>query len=115
VIPLRMTGDIARPRLSLDTQMVKDNLKNSLRQGGVTKALDTFQGLLKGKDQKTAAQGSPNDAANSAQPAGEKAAESKPAEAKPGLEGFFKGIMDQVKEKKKEPKPDEGQKPPSKQ
>ena len=59
VIPLRMTGDIARPRLSLDTQMVKDNLKNSLRQGGVTKVLDTFQGLLKNKDQKAAAQPSP--------------------------------------------------------
>ena len=38
VIPLRMTGDIARPRLSLDTQMVKENFKNSLRQGGVTKS-----------------------------------------------------------------------------
>src|SRR4029453_8454804 len=103
VIPLRMTGDIARPRLSLDTQMVKENLKNSLRQGGVTKVLDTFQGLLKNKDQKAAAQ-TPNDPANSAQPAGEKPAEPKPAEAKPGLEGLFKGIMDQMKEKKKEPK-----------
>jgi len=103
VIPLRMTGDIARPRLSLDSQMVKENLKNSLRQGGVTKALGTFQGLLKGKDQKAAAQPAANDPANSAQPAGEKPAEPKPA-AKPGLEGLFKGIMDQVKEKKKEPK-----------
>ena len=103
VIPLRMTGDIARPRLSLDTQMVKENLKNSLRQGGVTKALDTFQGLLKSKDQKAAAQPSPDEPANSAQPAGEKPAEPKPA-AKPGLEGLFQGIMDQVKEKKKEPK-----------
>jgi uncharacterized protein involved in outer membrane biogenesis len=103
VIPLRMTGDIARPRLSLDTQMVKENLKNSLRQGGVTKALDTFQGLLKSKDQKAAAQPSPEAPANSAQPAGEKPAEPKPA-AKPGLEGLFQGIMDQVKEKKKEPK-----------
>jgi len=103
VIPLRMTGDIARPRLSLDMQMVKDNLKNSLRQGGVTKALDTFQGLLKSKDQKAAAQSSPDDPANSAQPTSEKPAEPKPA-AKPGLEGLFKGIMDQVKEKKKEPK-----------
>jgi len=105
VIPLRMTGDIARPRLSLDTQMVKENLKNSLRQGGgVTKALDTFQGLLKSKDQKAAAQPSPDAPANSAQPpAGEKPAEPKPA-AKPGLEGLFQGIMDQVKEKKKEPK-----------
>jgi uncharacterized protein involved in outer membrane biogenesis len=103
VIPLRMTGDIARPRLSLDTQMVKENLKNSLRQGGVTKALDTFQGLLKGKDQKAAAQPSPEAPANSAQPAGEKPAEPKPA-AKAGLEGLFQGIMDQVKEKKKEPK-----------
>ena len=103
VIPLRMTGDIARPRLSLDTQMVKENLKNSLRQGGVTKALDTFQGLLKSKDQKAAAQPSPGEPANSAQPAGEKPAEPKPA-AKPGLEGLFQGIMDQMKEKKKEPK-----------
>ncbi|HEU0006960.1 MAG TPA: AsmA family protein [Terriglobia bacterium] len=103
VIPLRMTGDIARPKLSLDTQMVKENLKNSLRQGGVTKALDTFQGLLKSKDQKAAAQPSPDAPANSAQPTGEKAAEPKPA-AKPGLEGLFQGIMDQVKEKKKEPK-----------
>jgi len=110
VIPLRMTGDIARPRLSLDTQMVKENLKNSLRQGGVTKALDTFQGLLKGKDQKTAAQPAPNDPANSAQPAGEKPAEPKPG-AKPGLEGLFKGIMDQVKEKKKEPKKEEPKEP----
>ncbi len=99
VIPLRMTGDIARPRLSLDSQMVKDNLKNSLRQGGVTKALDTFQGLLKSKDQKAAAQPAKNDPATSGQPSGEK-----PAEPKPTLEGLFKGIMDQVKEKKKEPK-----------
>ena len=67
--------------------MVKDNLKTSLRQGGVTKALDTFQGLLKGKDQKTTAQPEPNDPVSSAQPAGEKPAEPKPAEAKPGLEG----------------------------
>jgi len=104
VIPLRMTGDIARPKLSLDTQMVKENLKNSLRQGGgVTKALDTFQGLLKSKDQKAAAQPSPDASANSAQPTGEKPAEPKPA-AKPGLEGLFQDIMDQVKEKKKEPK-----------
>jgi len=108
VIPLRMTGDISRPRLSLDSQMVKENLVKSLRQGGVTKALDTFQGLLKSKEQKTAAQ--QDDPASSAQPAGEKPAgepkqdEAKPAEAKPGLEGLFKGIMDQVKEKKKEPK-----------
>lgn len=105
VIPLRMIGDIARPRLSLDTQMVKDNLKSSLRQGGVTKALDTFQGLLKSK--KSGAE-TPNDPANSAQPTGDKPAEAKPAEAKPaakpGLEGLFQGIMDQVKEKKKEPK-----------
>ena len=103
VIPLRMTGDIARPRLSLDMQMVKDNLKNSLRQGGVTKALETFQGLLKNKDQKAAAQPAPDEPANSAEPAGAKPAETKPA-AKPGLEGLFQGIMDQVKEKKKEPK-----------
>jgi uncharacterized protein involved in outer membrane biogenesis len=103
VIPLRMTGDIARPRLSLDTQMVKENLKNTLRQGGVTKALDSFQGLLKSKEQKGAAQSSPDDPATSAQPAGEKPAETKPP-AKPGLEGLFQGIMDQVKQKKKEPK-----------
>ncbi len=95
--------------------MVKDNLKNSLRQGGVTKALDTFQSLLKGKDQKAGAQPGPNDPANSAQPAGDKPAEAKPA-AKPGLEELFKGIMDQVKEKKKEPKQEEGQsKTPPKQ
>ena len=80
VIPLRMTGDIARPRLSLDTQMVKENLKNSIRQGGVTKALDTFQGLLKNKDQKAAAQPSPDAPANSAQPAGEKPAEANPSQ-----------------------------------
>jgi uncharacterized protein involved in outer membrane biogenesis len=104
VIPLRMTGDIARPRLSLDTQMVKENLKNSLRQGGgVTKALDTFQGLLKSKEQKAAGETPPEEPADSAQPSGEKPAEPKPA-AKPGLEGLFQGIMDQVKEKKKEPK-----------
>jgi uncharacterized protein involved in outer membrane biogenesis len=104
VIPLRMAGDIARPRLSLDTQMVKENLKNTLREGGVTKALDTFQGLLKNK--KTGAE-TPDDAAESAQPAGDKPAEDKPQAkpaAKPGLEGLFQGIMDQVKEKKKEPK-----------
>ncbi len=35
--------------------MVKENFKNSIRQGGVTKAMDTFQGLLKNKDQKAAA------------------------------------------------------------
>jgi uncharacterized protein involved in outer membrane biogenesis len=99
VIPLRMTGDISRPRLTLDSQMVKDNLKNNLRQGGLTKAMDAFQGLLKNKDQKSAAQPASNDPANSAQPAGDK-----PAEPKPGLEGLFKGIMDQMKEKKKEPK-----------
>ncbi|HEX2523530.1 MAG TPA: hypothetical protein VHP35_15520, partial [Terriglobia bacterium] len=99
VIPLRMTGDISRPRLTLDSQMVKDNLKNSLRQGGVTKAMDTFQSLLKSKGQKTAAGPASNDPANSAQPAG-----NKPAEPKPGLEGLFRGIMDQMKEKKKEPK-----------
>jgi hypothetical protein len=105
-----MTGDIARPKLSLDTQMVKENLKNSLRHGGVTKALDTFQGLLKGKDQKAAAQPSPDAPANPTQPAGEKPAEPKPA-AKPGLEGLFQGIMDQVKEKKKEPKQEPKQEP----
>ena len=47
----------------------------------------------------SAAQPAPNGPANSAQPGGQK-----PAEPKPGLEGLFKGIMDQVKEKKKEPK-----------
>ena len=78
---VRMTGDISRPRLSLDTQMVKENLKNSIRQGGVTKALDTFQGLLRSKEPEGRGQPSP-DPANSAQPAGDKPAEPKPA-AKP--------------------------------
>jgi len=101
VIPLRMTGEVASPRLSLDSQMVKDNLKNNLRQG----ALDAFHGLLKGKDTKDESQPAPDEPAKSAQTAGDKPAEPKPAEAKPaGLEGLFKGIVDQIKDKKKESK-----------
>lgn len=47
-VPLRMTGNISKPVFALDTQVVQQNLKNSILKGG-PKSLESLQNLLKPK------------------------------------------------------------------
>jgi hypothetical protein len=88
VLPLRMTGLITSPRFALDTKVVQENLKNSLRRDGGRAIQNTLEGLFRPK-------GAAQDGA-SPQPA------DKPAEKKASpLEELLRGVMDKSKEKKK--------------
>jgi uncharacterized protein involved in outer membrane biogenesis len=109
VLPLRMTGLVTSPRFALDSQVVRDNLKNSFRKDGVQKTLDVIQGVFKPKqsaEEETAQPPAPQE--NNAAPA------DKQPEKKASPWDLFRGIIDKTKDKNKDQqdkKPEEQKQP----